>query len=123
MQHSGDQERTHAEIQVLKDIDELYNSFVGFSIPLDYIILYTWIHPCKKCPDRIKHKFPNGKFKDRQVYIGYTTQGNKIDPPLTEKDRNSIANSFRLAGLPFYRIKKPQKKIKKNQRADRRTDL
>ena len=89
---------------------ELYNAFVRRH-PGDnprFAVLFTWIHPCRACTLRIMDMFGRGGRQrpvwDIPTYIGHRTQGEELNPPLTQDDREAIYRMLDSVFLPLYRI-------------------
>ena len=100
--------RTHAEVLLLGGLNQLYAAFIEeHRCPPQFAVLYTWIHPCLDCTKEIIDIFGDDHIPvwSIETYIGHTTQGNKLIPPLTEKDRSAIKNMLKEVGLNLYRIK------------------
>lgn len=104
--------RTHAEVLLLKGgLNQLYAAFEKeHGRPPQFAVLYTWIHPCLDCTKEIIDIFGDDDADhipvwNIETYIGHTTQGTKLNPPLTEKDRSAIKNMLKEVGLILYHIK------------------
>ena len=126
--------RTHAEIVAMRgrpneqfNLPEFYQGFIRANPgnPPQFAVLYTWIHPCRDCTSAIAANFGQGHGSipafDVPTYVGRTTQGNLINPPLTDADRAAIANLLRLNLISLFYIRAPRGSIQLQDERDNRT--
>lgn len=114
--------RTHAEIVAMNggpgegnyNPGQLLQAYTNNNPgdPPSFAILYTWIHPCRDCTDEIIDTFGTGRGHspvwDIPTYIGRTTAGTFLHPPLTAQDRQDIRSMLVLAALSLFYIKGPR---------------
>lgn len=113
--------RTHAEVVAMNggpgeenyNLRQLLQAYTNNNPrnPPSFSILYTWIHPCRDCTNEIINTFGRGDHSpvwDIPTYIGRTTAGIILHPPLTDQDRQDIANMFAMAALSLFHIKGPR---------------
>lgn len=106
--------RTHAEIIAMQgtphegfNLIQFYNNFIDAN-PGDaprFAVLYTWIYPCRACADQIAANFGEGSQWPIPTFVGRTTQGNRIHPPLTDQDRVQIEQILVLAFIQLFHIR------------------
>ena len=102
--------KVHAEILLLKKLDEQYDAFcVKYGDP-EMLILYSWIVPCTDCIAEIKSKLDSSRFaKIPQKVVAYTTKGTFV-PGCNE---DIAKEAFRGTNITLYRCKYRTKKIQK----------
>ncbi len=90
--------RTHAEELAMTGLQQFYQNFLAAhpNDPPVFAVLFTWIHPCRDCTQQIIANLGFGQglhpaFGNTPTYVGHTTQGNLLHPPLTNNDRNAIS--------------------------------
>ena len=111
--------RRHAERVALRgrpnernfNLQQFYNSFVAAN-PGDapaFVVIYTWIFPCRYCARGIIGHFgaahgDNPAF-NIPTYVGRTSAGNYIHPPLNDEIRTSITNLLLLHLIRLFYIR------------------
>ncbi len=92
-----DDEKKHAEDQLLETLDQQYEDFHGKPKAL---ILYSWIVPCLNCTQAIIDKLKSPPFVEiRDRVVAYTTQG-KYMPHCDEEESK---RKFSGTGITFFR--------------------
>lgn len=95
----------HAEVRALNGRNNLINAYQmsGYAGKKYTPVLYTWIHPCANCADVIIHSA--GDFTPPLKYVGYTTQGTYLHPPLDYNQRAHIKNRLKNNGIRLIKVK------------------
>ena len=110
--------RTHAEMVAMEggpneqfSLQAFYQGFVNANpdnAPR-FAVLYTWIYPCRDCTNGIVSNFGRAEGDNPAfpvpTYVGRTTQGNLLHPPLTDDDRTEIANLLLLHLIRLFYIR------------------
>ena len=110
--------RTHSEVIVMRgrpnegnyDPSQLLDSYTrnNPNNPPQFAVLYTWIHPCRGCSAQIINTFGQGgghtPVWNIPTYIGRTTAGTYLHPPLTPQERQDITNMLLVVALTLLQI-------------------
>lgn len=93
-QHDSD----HAEELIMNKFTTLVEKDENEAGNLKYIILYTWLFPCKKCRSKIISKFESKKYKIK-TYVLYSVTRNE-----EKEGKKEGENDLRKAGIKVKRV-------------------
>ena len=102
--------RIHAERQLLNSCT--FENCKGMNSNFKFILLYTWIIPCRDCASYILEKLKT--FPETPVFVLYTTYGDEKDPELLNEMKENIKmlndNGIRAERIKYRkpRVSHPQ---------------